>query len=112
MIDKVLRFVVKTLFYIFIALLLVYLFVQMKHVGYQIFADQAKDSPEVAKEMVLTVTEEESLLSIGRDLARGDIIENPYIFAVAIRFSEDIRIFRPESMWSIPGRDRRRFSAC
>ena len=88
MIDKVLRFVVKTLFYIFIALLLVYLFVQMKHVGYQIFADQAKDSPEVAKEMVLTVTEEESLLSIGRDLARGDIIENPYIFAVAIRVSE------------------------
>ena len=62
MIDKVLRFVVKTLFYIFIALLLVYLFVQMKHVGYQIFADQAKDSPEVAKEMVLTVTEEESAL--------------------------------------------------
>lgn len=95
MIDKVLRFVVKTLFYIFIALLLVYLFVQMKHVGYQIFADQAKDSPEVAKEMVLTVTEDESLMEIGRDLAGKDIIENAYIFAAALRCSEGYQNIQP-----------------
>lgn len=95
MIDKVLRFVVKTLFYIFIALLLVYLFVQMKHVGYQIFADQAKDSPEVAKEMVLTVSEDESLLEIGRDLANKDIVDNAYIFALALRFSEGYKNIQP-----------------
>lgn len=88
MIYKVLRFFVKTLFYIFIALLLVYLFVQMKNFGYQVFSDKAKDSPEVAKEMVLTVKEEESLLEIGRDLASKDIIDNAYVFAVALRCSE------------------------
>ena len=67
MIHKVLRFTVKTLLYIFIALLLVYLFVEMRQIGYRIFSDKAKDSPEVAKEMVLTVSEDESLLEIGRD---------------------------------------------
>lgn len=88
MVNKVLRFIVKTLFYIFIALLLVYLFVQMKNFGYQVFSDKAKDSPEVAKEMVLTVTEDESLLDIGRDLASKDIIDSAYVFAAALRCSE------------------------
>lgn len=88
MANKVIQFIVKALFYIFIALLLVYLFVQMRQVGYQIFSDKAKDSPEVAKEMVLTVTEDESLLEIGKDLASKDIINNAYIFAAALRCSE------------------------
>ena len=56
MADKVIRIIVKTLFYIFIGLLLVYLFVQMRQIGYQIFSDRAKDSPELAKEMVRPVT--------------------------------------------------------
>ena len=91
MANKVIRFIVKALFYIFIALLLVYLFVQMRQVGYQIFSDKAKDSPEVAKEMVLTVTEDESLLEIGKDLASKDIINNAYIFAAALRCSSSAR---------------------
>ena len=37
MIHKVLRFTVKTLLYIFIALLLVYLFVEMRQIGYRFF---------------------------------------------------------------------------
>lgn len=91
MANKVIRFVAKILLYIFIMLLLVYLFVQMKQIGYQIFSDKAKDSPEVAKEMVLTVTEDESLLDIGRDLDSKDIINNAYIFAAALRCSEDYK---------------------
>lgn len=88
MTDKVIRFVVKPLFYIFIALLLVYLFVQTRQYGYLVFSDQAKDSPETAKEMVLTVTEDESLLQIGKDLAKNEIVDNAYIFAAALRCSE------------------------
>ncbi len=88
MANKMLLFIVKTLLYIFIALLLVYLFVQMRQIGYQIFSDKAKDSPKMAREMVLTVTEDESLLEIGRDLASKDIINNAYIFAAALRCSE------------------------
>ena len=95
MIHKVLRFTVKTLLYIFIALLLVYLFVEMRQIGYRIFSDKAKDSPEVAKEMVLTVTEDESLMEIGRDLAGKDIIENAYIFAAALRCSEGYQNIQP-----------------
>lgn len=95
MIHKVLRFTVKTLLYIFIALLLVYLFVEMRQVGYRIFSDKAKDSPEVAQEMVLTVSEDESLLEIGRDLANKDIVDNAYIFALALRFSEGYKNIQP-----------------
>ncbi|CVI72972.1 MAG TPA: endolytic transglycosylase MltG [Candidatus Anaerobutyricum stercoris] len=95
MANKVIRIIVKTLFYIFIGLLLVYLFVQMRQIGYQIFSDRAKDSPEVAKEMVLTVTEDESLMEIGRDLAGKDIIENAYIFAAALRCSEGYQNIQP-----------------
>lgn len=94
MTDKMIRFVVKPLVYIFIALLLVYLFVQMRQYGYLVFADKAKDSPETAKEMVLTVTEDESLLQIGKDLARNEIVDNAYIFAAALRCSEGYKNIR------------------
>lgn len=88
MAEKAVRVIIKILLYLFVVLLLAYLFVQMKQIGYLIFADKAKDSPEVAKEMVLTVTEEESLIKIGKDLAQKEIVSNPYIFAAALRCSE------------------------
>ena len=86
--DKLMRYLVKPLFYIFIVLLLVYFFVEMKKVGYLIFADQAKDQPEVASETVLTVEEEDSLVQIGKNLEKNNIIDNAYIFAAALRCSE------------------------
>ena len=73
MTKKALQFLVKILFYIFVVLLLVYLFVQTRQFGYLVFADQAKDRPEVAKEIVLTVEEGESLLDISRKLAKQKI---------------------------------------
>lgn len=88
MTKKALNFLVKILFYIFVVLLLVYLFVQMRQFGYQIFSDQAKDRPEVAKEIVLTVEEGESLLDIGKDLAKQGVVENSYIFALSLRCQE------------------------
>ena len=45
--------------------------------------------------MVLTVTEDESLMEIGRDLAGKDIIENAYIFAAALRCSEGYQNIQP-----------------
>ena len=88
MTKKALDFLVKILFYIFVVLFLVYLFVQMRHFGYLIFADRAKDQPEIAKEVILTVEEGESLLSIAKDLAKQEVVENPYVFALSLRCQE------------------------
>ena len=88
MTKKALHFLVKILFYIFVVLLLVYLFVQMRQFGYLVFADKAKDRPEVAREVVLTVEEGESLLDISKDLAKQDVVDNPYVFALALRCLE------------------------
>ncbi|MDO5146439.1 MAG: hypothetical protein Q4D60_05520 [Eubacteriales bacterium] len=88
MADRMIRIVIKILAYVFILLLLVYLFMEAKHLGYQIFADEAKDASDSAVEMILTVSEEENLIQIGKELARGGIVENPYIFAFALRCSE------------------------
>lgn len=88
MTKKALQFLVKILFYIFVVLLLVYLFVQTRQFGYLVFADQAKDRPEVAKEIVLTVEEGDSLLDISRNLAKQEIVDDPYVFALALRCME------------------------
>ena len=88
MTKQALDFLVKILFYIFVVLFLVYLFVQMRHFGYLIFADRAKDQPEIAKEVILTVEEGESLLSIAKDLAKQEVVENPYVFALSLRCQE------------------------
>lgn len=88
MTKKALRFLVKILFYIFVVLLLVYLFVQMRQFGYLVFADQSKDRPEVAKEIVLTVEEGESLLNISKELAKQKVVDDPYVFALSLRCME------------------------
>ncbi|MCD8019633.1 MAG: endolytic transglycosylase MltG [Clostridiales bacterium] len=85
MVDKVMRIVIRVLFYIFVILLLVYLFVQMKNIGYLVFADKAKDTQTDYSEMVVNIEEGESLLQIGKDLAAKDIVDNPYIFALTLR---------------------------
>lgn len=95
MTKKIIRFMIKMLFCIFVVLLLIYLFVQMRQFGYLIFADQAKDQPEAAKEVILTVTEEESLLDISKDLAKMEIVSDPYIFALTLRCSEGYKDIQP-----------------
>lgn len=95
MADKALRIIVKVLAYTFVLLLLVYLFVQMRHMGYEIFSDDAKDTEAAAVEMVLTVSKGEGLLEIGKELARGEIIDNPYFFAAAMRCSEGYENIQP-----------------
>lgn len=95
MVKNIVHIFVKILFYIFFVLLLFYLFVQTKQYGYYIFADEAKDSPETAKEMILTVEEGESIIDISKNLAEKEIVEHPYLFAITLRFSEGYEDIQP-----------------
>ena len=85
MLERVMRVIIRILAYIFIILLFVLLFVRMSGFGHIIFADEAKDSPQEARETVLVVEKKESLLAISKDLAEQGIVDNPYLFAISLR---------------------------
>ncbi len=85
MTGNIMRVILKILAYICIIFLFIYLFLQMSKIGCEIFADEAKDSPQEAVEAVIVVEKKESILQISKDLAEQKIIKNPYLFAISIR---------------------------
>ena len=95
MADKVIRGIVKTLLYIFLVLLFVYIFVSARKVGYLVFADLPLDGPEYAKESILTVEEGEKLLDITKDMEKMGIINNAYVCAMSFRSLEGYKEIRP-----------------
>lgn len=95
MAEKVVRIIINALAGIFIVLLLFYLFVSMRQVGYLVFADLPLDGPEYAKESILTVTEDESLLDISKDLEKMGIVNNSRVFALSLRCMEGYKDIQP-----------------
>lgn len=95
MLEKVMHVIIRILAYIFIILLFVLLFVRMSGFGHAIFADEAKDSPQEARETVLVVEKKESLLTISKDLAEQGIVDNPYLFAISLRCMNGYENIRP-----------------
>ncbi|MBR0411461.1 MAG: endolytic transglycosylase MltG [Eubacterium sp.] len=88
MFDKVSHFLIKTLLFIFLLLLAVFLFRESEKTGYAVFADRPYDSSPAATESVITVREKEPLLDIAKDLERSGIVKNAYITAMAFRSME------------------------
>lgn len=95
MAEKVLRFVMKLAGVIFLVLLMVYLFRETRNIGYSMFADRPYDSSQNAAETVLTVTEGESLVEIGKELQKAGVVKNAYIFALSIRAMEGYDKIQP-----------------
>lgn len=93
--ENAAKALLKIIIYIAALLLIAFVFMHMKHVGYTIMADEAKDAPQEAVETVLTVTERESILAIAKDLSEQDIIGNPYLFAVSLRCMEGYQNIKP-----------------
>lgn len=89
------RIVIRILTYIFLILLFIWLFKQMSSIGYDIFADKAKDTLQESVETSITVGDGESILDIAKDLAEQDIVENPYLFAISLRCMENYTDIRP-----------------
>ncbi|MCI6858005.1 MAG: endolytic transglycosylase MltG [Eubacterium sp.] len=95
MTENIIRIIIKILSVMFIILLFIYLFVEMKNVGYTVFSDNALDSPQEAREALLIVEEKEPLLTISKDLAEQDVIGNPYLFALSLRCMDGYENIKP-----------------
>lgn len=95
MAEKVMHVIIKILIYVFMILLFALLFVRLSGFGHDIFADEAKDSPQEARETMLVVEEKESILAISKDLAEQDIVGNPYLFAISLRCMDGYENIRP-----------------
>ncbi len=87
--EKVLRIIVRFVFTILFVLLLVCTFLLSKKAGYLIFSDKAKNTSATRVQAVITVTDEESLVDIGRDLKEKGIVDNAWFFAMSLRTMED-----------------------
>lgn len=95
MAEKILHVIIRILIYVFVILFFVLLFVRMSGFGHIIFADEAKDSPQEARETMLVVEKKESILSISKDLAEQEIVDNPYLFALSLRCMDGYENIRP-----------------
>lgn len=91
MLKKGLITVIKILSLIFIVLLLTYLFRFCKEFGTSVFDDRSKDianTPTVVN-AVVTILEDETLMELGEDLEKKEIIRDKLTFVVAIRCREN-----------------------
>ena len=93
--NDALNLIIKILSGIFILLLIAYVAVTMKNIGYEIFADEPLTSQSQAVEATIVVTEEDTLLDIAKDLKNKHIIDNPYYFVIAVHFLDDYDQIKP-----------------
>lgn len=85
MVGKVRHILVQILVFLIFLLVLVWAFQKAKLVGYEIFADQAKDSEQTMVEAVITVDKDEPLRKISKELEKKRIVKNGRIFAMSVR---------------------------
>lgn len=83
MARRIFNFILWIAGFLLLLFLLFKLFIFTKGLGYDIFSNQAKDSPDHAVESAVTIRDNESLLEIGRDLKNKGIVDNAYIFALS-----------------------------
>lgn len=93
--NSVLNMVIRILMWIFILLVIAYLCVVAKDIGYAIFSDQPKDGRTHAIEKEITITEGESLKEISRDLKSLGIIDHPRYFVAFMHFQDDYDKIKP-----------------
>ena len=89
MTRKIMSFFVWIIGFLLVVGLLSQLFLAASGFGYEIFSNKAKDDPARAVESAITVRENESLVRIGKDLERKQIVDNAYIFAATIWTMDD-----------------------
>ena len=92
MAKRIINFMMWIGGFLLVLAFLSFLFMKTRDLGYRIFSNKAKDTPEHAVESAVTIRKNESLLEIGRDLKNKSIVDNAYIFAV--------------SAWTIDDHDR------
>ena len=87
---------IRVLVYLLIIMVLIYIFIAAKNIGYKIFSDQPKDSADsYAATATIEVKEGESMLEVGKDLQSKEIIDNAYFFDIAMRFEEKYSYLKP-----------------
>ena len=89
MTKRILNFFMWIVGFVILLFLLFQLFLFTKSLGYEIFSNQAKDSPDHAVESAISIRENESLLEIGRDLKNKGIVKDAYIFAISAWTMDD-----------------------
>ena len=89
MARRTLNFIMWIAAFLLLLFLLFKLFVFSRGFGYDIFSNQAKDSPEHAVESAITIRDKETLVEIGRDLKNKGIVNNAYIFALSAWTMDD-----------------------
>lgn len=95
MFDRFANVIIRILAFVFFVLILAFLFHRASGIGYAVFADKPHDATGTAPECIVTVTENEKLLDIAKDLEKNGIVENAYITALAFRSMEGYDRIRP-----------------
>lgn len=93
--KKPVRIIIKTLAAILIILGLAYLFMVTKDLGYKIFSNRAKDTPQTCVTAVIEVEQGDSINVIAKKLYDKDIVENRYICYLAMRAQEGCNSIMP-----------------
>lgn len=93
--KKPVRILIKTLAAILIVLALVYLFILTKDLGYKIFSNQAKDTPQTSVTAVIVVEEGDSVNAIAKKLYDKGIVDNTLICSFAMRAQEGCNSIMP-----------------
>lgn len=93
--KKPIRIIIKTLAAILIVLALVYLFMITKDLGYQIFSNRAKDTPQTCVTAVIVVEQGDSINTIAKKLYDKDIVENRIICYLSLRAQEGCNSIMP-----------------